>query len=331
MACRGHGDFEQPPGKDLFGNGSTDERSTDGCSRCMTGADLGINGVELDSSRRGVSVASDETAPDESGANAGVAGLRCDFVVPPLPVTAWIGVGANLGDAAANVLTACQAFDRQYGVSIVGHSRRFRNPPLGPAQPDYVNAVVRVETRLSARELLETLWALEIAAGRDYSAPRWGARVLDLDLLLFGDSAFEVPDLCVPHAGLSERPFVLLPMRDVLLAGECDWPIPVAGQAPMRLSQLIAALPAGAVDAMQPIDECPTFSPAFGRSTPEPQGVESDGRVARIVAIDDTDNGFSAKGLRNELMPRADATAPPLDRRGAMPRSSVQPWMSPAA
>lgn len=147
---------------------------------------------------------------------------RPDLVAPAAAVTAWVGVGANLGDAAEAVRAACLALGQQHGVRLVAVSRRFRNPPLGPAQPDYVNAVARIETRLSPRELLETLWSLEQAAGRDTRGPRWGARTLDLDLLLFGDEAFSVPGLTVPHAGLRDRVFVLVPMADLVV----DWPLP---------------------------------------------------------------------------------------------------------
>jgi 2-amino-4-hydroxy-6-hydroxymethyldihydropteridine diphosphokinase len=126
---------------------------------------------------------------------------------------AYVGLGANLGDAAGHVARAITALAE---LGQVRASSLYRSEPLGdPDQPWYVNAVAALDTELDARELLEGLRRLERRFGRAPGRPRWAPRELDLDLLLFGDRICEEPDLVLPHPGLAERRFVLEPLAEL--------------------------------------------------------------------------------------------------------------------
>lgn len=102
------------------------------------------------------------------------------------------------------------------GSRLLEVSRYYRTPPWGePDQPDFVNAVARLETRLSASELLAEMLALETRLGRRRTQKRWGPRLIDLDLLLCGDQQIDRPDLVVPHPRMVERAFVLVPLAEL--------------------------------------------------------------------------------------------------------------------
>lgn len=138
-------------------------------------------------------------------------------------VVAAIGVGSNLDDPGAQVEQAIRRLGQLPGVRILDRSSLYRSGPLGPQdQPDFVNAVVLVETGLSARMLLDGLQAVETDLGRRRDSARWGPRVIDLDLLLYGDLELDEPGLTVPHPRMHERNFVLLPLREI--APEVDIP-----------------------------------------------------------------------------------------------------------
>ncbi|MES2858919.1 MAG: 2-amino-4-hydroxy-6-hydroxymethyldihydropteridine diphosphokinase [Pseudomonadota bacterium] len=129
---------------------------------------------------------------------------------------AAVGLGANLGDAAATVRRAIEALA---GLSSapVRASRLYRTAAWGRTdQPDFINAVALIETLLPARRLLERLLALERDFGRTrIDGERWGPRTLDLDLLLHGEAVIDEPGLRVPHPHLQERAFVLLPLAEI--------------------------------------------------------------------------------------------------------------------
>jgi len=130
------------------------------------------------------------------------------------PVTAYIGLGANLGDPRAAVLAAMQDIAALHGVVLTQQSSLYGSAPVDSSGPDYVNAVVQVQTRLSAPELLKCLQALEASAGR--ARPyRNAPRTLDLDLLLFGQATMHSVVLTLPHPRMAERAFVLLPLAQV--------------------------------------------------------------------------------------------------------------------
>jgi len=132
-------------------------------------------------------------------------------------IPASIGIGSNLNDPVAQVRGALRACAGLSQTRLMLASSLYRNPPMGPAdQPDYVNAVIVLLTRLSARALLTELQALELARGRKQGAqPHWGPRCIDLDILTYGNRFIDEPDLVIPHAGISARNFVLLPLLEI--------------------------------------------------------------------------------------------------------------------
>lgn len=129
--------------------------------------------------------------------------------------TAYLGLGANLGDRLDALRRAVGGIRAAEGVEALRCSAVYETAPVGgPPQPDYLNAVVAFETTRSARSLLELARALEAEAGR-VRAERWGPRALDVDVLLVGDEQLREPDLEVPHPRMWERAFVLAPLADV--------------------------------------------------------------------------------------------------------------------
>lgn len=144
--------------------------------------------------------------------------------VPDAPVTAYIGIGGNLGDARATVERALQALATQLpGSQGLRASSLYRSAPVDAGGPDYVNAVAELQTTLSPRALLHALQALEQAEGRERPY-RNAPRTLDLDLLCYGSVRLDSPGLTLPHPRLHERAFVLLPLAEL-------WPQGVSAAA----------------------------------------------------------------------------------------------------
>lgn len=129
------------------------------------------------------------------------------------PGEAFLGLGSNLGDRLQNIRRALGALDAA-GVQVREVSSVYETEPVGPPQPLYLNAVCRVTTHLSPPALLVMLKKIEKQMGRTPSE-RWGPRVIDLDILLFGSEAFDSPDLIIPHTQLRRRPFVLAPLFEI--------------------------------------------------------------------------------------------------------------------
>ena len=148
---------------------------------------------------------------------------------------AFIAVGTNLGDRWAHLALAARGLSTAPRTALVAASRVFESAPLGPPQPRYLNAVLEVETGLTPRGLLGVTQAIEAQAHRRRDL-RWGARTLDLDLLLCGDLEVRERGLTVPHPGLPERRFVLAPLAQLAP----DRPVPGAGRT---VAELLAALP----------------------------------------------------------------------------------------
>jgi|SRR5579872_7235443 len=143
---------------------------------------------------------------------------------------AYIGVGSNLEDPQAQVLRACRSLGELPQTRLVCISRLYQSQPFGPVpQPDFVNAVAGLLTQLDAHALLARLAAIETAFGRPNPHPKWGPRVIDLDLLVYGREILRTPQLTLPHPGVVERNFVLYPLADI--APDLDVPGlgPVAG------------------------------------------------------------------------------------------------------
>jgi len=140
---------------------------------------------------------------------------------------AYIGIGSNLSGPEEQVRRAFRELGHIRESRLRGCSPLYRTQPVGPKdQPDYVNAAACLETRLSARELLDELHGIERRQGRVRDGSRWGPRTLDLDLLLFGGASIDEPGLRVPHPEIANRPFVLVPLADVAPA---DLSIPSRG------------------------------------------------------------------------------------------------------
>lgn len=130
--------------------------------------------------------------------------------------SAYVGLGANLGDPATQLRAALQALAQVPGCEVLDVSRFYRSAPMGPSdQPDYCNAVCVLRSPLSPRALLEALIAIERQAGRVRGGERWGPRSLDLDLLHVEGVAMDEPGLHLPHPGIGYRNFVLVPLADV--------------------------------------------------------------------------------------------------------------------
>jgi 2-amino-4-hydroxy-6-hydroxymethyldihydropteridine diphosphokinase len=142
---------------------------------------------------------------------------------------AYLGLGSNEGDRAAHLQFAVEGLAERAG-RVAAISPVYETEPVGgPPQPDYLNAVVAVETALSPRELLGVAKALEAEAGREPPEPgkRWGPRPLDIDVLMVGDERVDEPDLVVPHPRIHQRAFVLAPLADVapelVVASSAGW------------------------------------------------------------------------------------------------------------
>ncbi|WP_235501274.1 2-amino-4-hydroxy-6-hydroxymethyldihydropteridine diphosphokinase [Hydrogenophaga sp. Root209] len=129
-------------------------------------------------------------------------------------VTAFVALGANLGDAAQALRDAVAALGDTQGIRVVRASRLYRTAPVQSTGPDYINAVVEVSTTLTAPALLDALQAIEEQAGRERPY-RNAPRTLDLDLLLFGGARIDSPRLTVPHPRMGQRAFVLVPLAEI--------------------------------------------------------------------------------------------------------------------
>ena len=129
---------------------------------------------------------------------------------------AYIGLGSNLDQPLANIKQAAEALDQIPQSQLLALSPLYQSKAIGPGeQPDYVNAAAALETQLSPLELLHQLQAIENKQGRKRGPIRWVARTLDLDLLLFDSMTLETEELTIPHPRMTERNFVLFPLRDL--------------------------------------------------------------------------------------------------------------------
>ena len=131
-------------------------------------------------------------------------------------VLAWVGLGGNLGDPAAALQDALDALDRIFGVELTAVSSVYQSAPVGlSAQPDFLNAVARIDTSLEPGELLEQLLRIETEQGRVRVGERFGPRLIDLDLLLYNETVLQSEVLTLPHPRMLERRFVLEPLAEL--------------------------------------------------------------------------------------------------------------------
>lgn len=156
-------------------------------------------------------------------------------------VSAFVGLGSNLGDSIATLRGALQALDALPGTRLERASRLYRTAAWGVTdQPDFINAVAMLRTSRPPRQLLSDLLDVERRAGRNRRADgsdRWGPRTLDLDLLLYGDAVIDEPGLHVPHPRLHERAFVLVPLAEIAP----DLSIPRIGLVRQALARMAPA------------------------------------------------------------------------------------------
>ena len=128
---------------------------------------------------------------------------------------AFIGLGSNLADPEAQIRLAVAALKILPESQFIQASSLYMSPPMGPQdQPDYINAVIELETSLSAHKLLDKLQAIEQQQGRERNR-RWGERTLDLDLLAYGDQCITDERLQIPHPGIAVRAVVLYPLAEI--------------------------------------------------------------------------------------------------------------------
>lgn len=152
---------------------------------------------------------------------------------------AYIGIGSNLEQPVQQVAQAVSAIDALDACAVVRRSSNYQSAPLvsdhqavNADQPDYINAVAAILTTLEAPALLVNLQEIERRQGRVRGNERWGPRTLDLDLLVFSDRRIDEPDLIVPHPGIAQRNFVLLPLAEIAP----DLTIPGLGTVAMVLA-----------------------------------------------------------------------------------------------
>lgn len=130
---------------------------------------------------------------------------------------AFIGIGSNVGDRAENLRQATRALGATPGIELAQVSSIYETEPVGgPSQPDYMNAVVEIDTQLGPRAIFEACMTIEHALGRDRATEEhWGPRIIDLDVLTCGDLVVSDPDLEIPHPRIGERAFVLVPFSEI--------------------------------------------------------------------------------------------------------------------
>lgn len=148
----------------------------------------------------------------------------------------YIGLGANLAQPVQQLERAVVALQSIKDTELVKVSGFYGSKPMGPQnQPDYVNAVAALTTRLAAEDLLTELQQIELEQGRQRKDERWGPRTLDLDILLFGDEVIQTERLTVPHYGMKVREFVLYPLAEL----DLDLVLPDG----TKLSELLTTVP----------------------------------------------------------------------------------------
>ena len=133
-----------------------------------------------------------------------------------MPHRAYISIGSNLGDRAANCATALERIRALPRTRLLKVSSVYESEPHGDAKTWFVNAAIEIETELTAEDLLKKLLAIETAMGRKrVSGKRWGARIIDLDILIFEAAIIEKRNLKIPHPEIANRKFVLAPLAEI--------------------------------------------------------------------------------------------------------------------
>jgi 2-amino-4-hydroxy-6-hydroxymethyldihydropteridine diphosphokinase len=134
---------------------------------------------------------------------------------------AFLGLGTNLGDRLANLQRAVDLLVVTPGIRVLRSSRVYETAPVGPPQPDFLNAVIEIDTDLEPHEVLAAGAAVERELHRVRDV-RWGPRTIDVDVLTYDERVIDTADLTVPHPRMHERAFVLIPLLDL----DADPPLP---------------------------------------------------------------------------------------------------------
>ncbi len=142
-----------------------------------------------------------------------------------------IALGSNLGDSLTTLESSLTVINSIPGINLVAVSSWYRTQPIGPPQPDYLNGCAILNVQQTPEELLALLQAVELQFGRVRNE-KWGARTLDLDLILYEDLIINTPNLTIPHPRIHERAFVLVPLAQIA----ADWQEPRTGKAIAQLA-----------------------------------------------------------------------------------------------
>lgn len=173
-----------------------------------------------------------------------------------------IALGSNLGEPLRQLRSAVQVLAQTAGIDVLACSPWYRTVPVGPPQPDYWNGCLIGRVQLSPWALLKTLQAIEMQFGRQRQE-HWGARTLDLDLLLYGDCVINTAELTLPHPRFAERPFVLVPLAAIAP----HWRHPVLGETIQTLRQRVGDK--GIIAVLSDDVGETTFAAAADRPQPE--------------------------------------------------------------
>ncbi len=156
-----------------------------------------------------------------------------------------IALGSNLGNSLVTLEQSLKILSQTPGINLVAVSRWYLTKPIGPPQPDYLNGCAILAVQQTPEELLVLLQAIELQFGRVRSKEsRWGARTLDLDIILYGDLIINDFDLIIPHPRMRERAFVLVPLSEIA----ADWQEPVSQKA---IAQLVSEIDCFGVELFQ--------------------------------------------------------------------------------
>ena len=157
-----------------------------------------------------------------------------------------IALGSNLGNSLATLEQALKIISQTPRINLVAVSSWYLTKPIGPPQPDYLNGCAILAVEPTPEELLVLLQAIELQFGRvRIKESRWGARTLDLDIILYGDLIINNSDLIIPHPRMRERAFVLVPLSEIAE----DWQEPVSQKA---IAQLVSEIDCSGVEIFQP-------------------------------------------------------------------------------
>lgn len=162
---------------------------------------------------------------------------------------AWLGIGANLGDARQTLKDAVVCLAQQHTITVLAKSSLYRTAPVDAGGDDYFNCVVKLDTRLSVRDLLGLCHRIEHHFGRERPF-RNAPRTLDIDILLYGEAIIDEPDLIVPHPRMTGRAFVLAPLAEV------DPGLAIPGQG--VVSAFLPAVAEQRIEKLKPLCQCLT-------------------------------------------------------------------------